>query len=59
MPNKGEKAAESIHEIGAQRDPDVDGDAAAAIAKDLTAAGVVVDANKLYDQGRYDRAISD
>ena len=59
MPNKGEKAAESTHETGDQTYVDVDGDIAAAIAKDLTAAGVDVDANKLYGQGRYDRAISD
>eukprot|EP01045_Picozoa_sp_COSAG04_P039399 COSAG04_NODE_11023_length_736_cov_0.843014_2_plen_53_part_00 len=52
MPNKGAKAAEHTHETGDQMVVDVDGDVAAAIAKDLTAAGVVVDANKLYDQSK-------
>ena len=42
-----------MHETGDQSVVDVDGDIAAAIAKDLTAAaGVVVDANKLYDQSK-------
>ena len=50
MPNKGEKAAESMQETGETATAvDVDGYVAAAIAKDLTAAGVAVDANKLYD----------